>query len=156
MTSNLHLQMSLLIIVFTRLLVGLEGIAQAANLTSSPSGSNLFLHVTNFCFSKTITGFCIYNLKILIFTGPREYVRNPDNSCNPGERLTSTNVNAAKEECDSIPSCHMFYNYKGNGKSFYACENTASVQSSAAGSILYQVLSGNKWYMQYEYFRDIS
>ena len=68
----------------------------------------------------TITVFCIHNLKILIFTDGREYFRNPDNYCAPSKRMSTYNINDAKKECDSIPSCFMFFNYVvAHGKYFF-------------------------------------
>ena len=83
-------------------------------------------------------------------------MKYPDNWCDPSKLMNSTYFYDAKKECDSISSCHMFYDSHGNGSVFYSCENTASIKKSYAGSILYQVGSGNKKYMQYEYFRDTS
>ena len=96
----------------------------------------------------TITFFCIHNLKILIFTDTREYFRNPDNYCAPSKWMSTTNIDDAKKECDSIPSCFMFFSYGKLNNGIYghlfSCENTASVSHIKGGYILYQVWSGNQ------------
>ena len=65
-------------------------------------------------------------------------MKNPYNYCDPNFKMSSTNVDDAKKECGSIPSCFMFFDNEGNGKVFRGCTNTASMESSTIGSILYQ------------------
>ena len=72
-------------------------------------------------------------------------MKTPDTYCNsPNEIMNSAYVYAAKKECDSMPSCHMFYHYRGSSNTFYACKTTSSVGHSTVGSVLYQLLTGNK------------
>ena len=58
--------------------------------------------------------------------------------------MSSSNLYDAKKECDSIPSCLMFFDNPGLGDYFYSCENTASVSPVKGGYNLYQVWSGNQ------------
>ena len=56
--------------------------------------------------------------------------------------MGSTNANDAKIECTANPSCHMFFDFKGAGNNFAACEHTAMTEASTVGSVLYQKLNG--------------
>ena len=80
--------------------------------------------------------------------------KRPDTYCAPMTRMSSTNLNDAKKECTTNPSCHVFYDSKGAGGKFYACDNTTTIKNSTVGSILYQVPLGNKMYMQSNHLRD--
>ena len=71
-------------------------------------------------------------------------MRNPENYCVPANVMSSSNVYDAKKECDSIPNCDRFYDNRGSGKHFYACENTAVGYESTEDSIMYHALLGNK------------
>ena len=55
--------------------------------------------------------------------------------------MSSTNIIDAKIECTANPSCHMFFDWKGAGYRFCACDNTGKVEASKVGSVLYQKLS---------------
>lgn len=68
--------------------------------------------------------------------------------------MSSTNINDAKKECTTNTICHVFYDSKGAGGKFYACDNTTSIKNSTVGSILYQVPLGNIIYMQSKHLRD--
>ena len=56
--------------------------------------------------------------------------------------MGSTNASDADMECTANPSCHMFFDWNGAGKIFWACKNTAMTKASIVGSVLYQVLNG--------------
>ena len=72
--------------------------------------------------------------------------------------MSATNLNDAKKECDGEKRniCDMFYQSSDTAthQFFYACENSATIARSDAAPILYELLSGNKIFMQYEYFKD--
>ena len=91
---------------------------------------------------RSLQYICISNVKLLKFTDKRQYVIKPDTYCTPKKKMSSTNLDDAKKECIIHPSCDMFYDRKGAGSSFRACENTASIRNSTIGAILYH-LSGN-------------
>ena len=76
-----------------------------------------------------------------------------DTYCSPKKKMDSTNVNDAKKECVSDPSCDMFYDRKGAGSSFRACDNTASIRNSTIGAILYH-FSGNITSTKFQRFID--
>ena len=57
--------------------------------------------------------------------------------------MTAINFSDAKTECSENVNCHMFYDQAGTGKTFYACENTASIKQSGIGTILYQEQGNN-------------
>ena len=71
-----------------------------------------------------------------------------DRNCSPGKNMSSRNINDAKEECLTNPNCHMFYNVRGRGKSFWACEDTANLAADFSGDILYRP-EGNNAYTQF-------
>ena len=71
-------------------------------------------------------------------------MKNPHNQCNPNKKMSSTNFADAKKECARLLSCHMFYDYRKNGRDFYACENTASVTYTSNSNLYVQVGSGNE------------
>ena len=71
-------------------------------------------------------------------------MKKPDTYCTPMTKMNSTNVNDAKKECTTNPSCHVFYDSKGAGGKFHTCDNTTSIKDSTVGSILYQVRKGNE------------
>ena len=91
----------------------------------------------------------------MLFTDERQYVITPDTYCSPKKTMSSTNINDAKKECISDPSCDMFYDRKGAGSNFRACENTASIRNSTIGAILYH-FSGNITSTKFQRFIDIS
>ena len=57
--------------------------------------------------------------------------------------MNAETLSGAKTECLDNPSCDMFFNYEIKGNEFFACENTASIEESTFGSVLYQN-KGNK------------
>ena len=71
-----------------------------------------------------------------------------DRNCSPGKNMSSRNINDAKEECLTNPNCHMFYNIRGEGKYFWACEVPGSMTDSFSGDILYRP-EGNNAYTQF-------
>ena len=71
------------------------------------------------------------------------YGKKRDHWCDPGKLMTAITFSDAKTECSENVSCNMFYDYKGTGNKFFACENTASIKESGSGSILYQKLGNN-------------
>ena len=71
-------------------------------------------------------------------------MRIPESYCVPANVMSSSNVYDAKKECDSILNCHRFFDNRGSGKHFYACDNTAIVYDSTEDSIMYHALLGNK------------
>ena len=91
---------------------------------------------------KSLHQICNNNLKILSVTDKREYEKKPDHYCDPSEKMGSTNASDADMECTANPSCHMFFDWNGAGKRFWACKNTAMTKASIVGSVLYQVLNG--------------
>ena len=72
-----------------------------------------------------------------------EYAKKRDHWCDPYQRMTAITFSDAKTECSENVSCHMFFDWKGTGNKFYACENTASIEESESGSILYQKQGNN-------------
>ena len=91
---------------------------------------------------KSLHQICNNNLKILSVTDKREYEKKPDHYCDPSEKMGSTNASDADMECTANPSCHMFFDWKGAGYRFYACDNTGKAEASKVGSVLYQKLNG--------------
>ena len=76
------------------------------------------------------------------FTAKKEYEKKPDSYCEPSYAMSSTNLNAAKKECDGTAYCRRFHDWKGNGNSFFGCYK-ASIRHSKEGSVLYQLKYGN-------------
>ena len=72
-----------------------------------------------------------------------EYAKKRDHWCTPYQSMTAITFSDAKTECSENVSCNMFYDYKGTGNEFFACENTASIKESTFGTVLYQN-DGNK------------
>ena len=68
--------------------------------------------------------------------------------CQPSKFLATTVIDA-KKKCDNMASCHMFFD-GGFGIDYYVCEKTATVRHSTDFDyILWEKLSGNNKYMQY-------
>ena len=88
----------------------------------------------------------IDSFKTFLFTDAQRYVKKPDTYCTQNKKMSSTNINDAKKECATNPTCFVFYDSKGAGEKFYACDNTTTIKDSTVGSILYQVPLGNKIY----------
>ena len=112
--------------------------------SSKKSGNaNSTLNIDKFkIVIKSLHQICNNNLKILSVTDKREYEKKPDHYCDPSEKMGSTNARGADMECTANPSCHMFFDWNGAGKRFWACKNTAMTKASIVGSVLYQVLNG--------------
>ena len=98
---------------------------------------------------------------MLLFTDTREYRKVTNRLCDRSHLMSSKNVNDAKKECDSKPSCYMFSSTTGGrkngkrtwGKFFHSCEKNAKTYwQRLNGRDLYQALNGNRNYMQFEYF----
>ena len=65
-------------------------------------------------------------------------MRVPGKYCAPSYGvMSSTNLNDAKKECDSDPSCRMFFDNGGTEYYFFACNWGASFYDSIGS---YQVL----------------
>ena len=73
-----------------------------------------------------------------------EYAKKRDHWCNPIlQFMNAKTFSDAKTECSDNVSCNMFYHFQGTGNKFFACENTAKIMESRAGSILYQKQGNN-------------
>ena len=66
-------------------------------------------------------------------------------SCSPSTKANWRSFKEAKKLCMENPKCDMFYDVDAIGKEFWACENTASIEMSSYGSILYK-REGNNTY----------
>ena len=55
--------------------------------------------------------------------------------CSPGQKMTSTNLHSAKQECTRNPYCDMFYDEQRESSVFYMCESAAYVWMSSTNSI---------------------
>jgi hypothetical protein len=82
------------------------------------------------------------NEETAISKGPypstEEYLKTPNRFCTPSQLMNAKILSGAKTECVDTPSCDMFFDEAGNGKRFFACENTASIKESTFGTVLYQ------------------
>ena len=81
----------------------------------------------------------IYSILYVLF---EEYAKKRDRYCSPFKSMTAITFSDAKTECSESASCHMFFDW-GTGNEFYACANTASIEESGLGSILYQKQGNN-------------
>ena len=66
-----------------------------------------------------------------------------DRWCTPCQLMTENTLSGATTECLDTSSCDMFFDDGGKGNRFFSCKNTASIQETTHGSILYQK-DGNK------------
>ena len=57
---------------------------------------------------------------------------------NPSSRMSSNNLNDAKQECHNNLSCIMFYDYCSKGSEFSFCTDSSTEMSSGCGSTLYR------------------
>ena len=104
---------------------------------------NMIIHKTYYCLVFFHSLLRSTNFEILWFT---VYTKKRGNYCSPvSQQMRSTNVIDAKKECLNKPKCDMFYDVDAIGKEFWACENTASIEMSSYGSILYK-REGNNTY----------
>ena len=67
--------------------------------------------------------------------------------------MAAKTLSDAKKECFDSPSCHMFYDDRGDGN-FWGCENTATIKEHFYGSILYQQ-HGNKIQTHFYSFMEL-
>ena len=83
-----------------------------------------------------------------------EFIETPKHFCHPNDKMTSPNLEAAKEECLHDPLCNMFYKVC-NDTRFRKCNETAYEEESGCYEPYFvpsSLYKKNPWIKKSDYF----